>query len=341
MRPTFTASFAALTLLVASQAAAGATSCDSVAACVLGNNTGTGVGLEGVSQQNVGVYGVSTANHGVDGRSTEGVGVFGDTRSTSTDPSFWRGGVFGEDSGFGSNSGVVGVSAYNTGVTASGVLGLSAVGTTGLLSQGSTGGVFATYGDSTYSAILQGYSGDANRFLPSPPTNATLEFSIDALGNEVIGGSLTTSGGTYARTRSTAGADVASYGARSATPTLEDFGQGTLTRGAGHVSLDRTFASTIDTHSYLVFITPHGDSHSLYTTALTGEGFDVRESERGRSSLAFDYRIVGRPLDMAAAGHLPAVATLPQTIAAIKMQQSFNSPAMKRLRGMHLPSVPR
>lgn len=114
-----------------------------------------------------------------------------------------------------------------------------------------------------------------------------------------------------ARTHSTAGADVASYGARFASPTLEDYGQGTMRDGVGHVALDATFASTIDARSYLVFVTPHGDSHGVYTTALTPKGFDVRENERGRSSLAFDYRIVGRPLDVAA-GHLPAVATLKQ-----------------------------
>jgi len=177
--------------------------------------------------------------------------------------------------------------------------------------------------------LIDGFNGSGS----TPVT----EFYIDAAGNETLNGSLTTATSTYARTQSTTGTDVASYGARSASPTLEDFGQGSLRQGYSHVALDPTFASTIDTRNYLVFVTPHGDSHGLYTTIVAG-GFDVHENEQGRSSMTFDYRIVGKPIDMASAGHLPAMATLklrsvnPRVrFSAIRAKPNFRAIAFPRL----------
>jgi hypothetical protein len=46
--------------------------------------------------------------------------------------------------------------------------------------------------------------------------------------------------------------------------------------------------------SYHVFITPNGDSKSLYVISKTPTTFEVRESGGGTSSLSFDYRIVGK-----------------------------------------------
>jgi hypothetical protein len=139
-----------------------------------------------------------------------------------------------------------------------------------------------------------------------------------------LAGNLTTSAGTYARTKTSSGLDVASYGARSASPTLEDFGHGILRQGVAHISLDPTFATTINTRDYLVFITPHGDSHGLYTSVPSASGFDVRENEEGRSTLTFDYRIVGQPIDMPNAGHLPAMQGVD---AAVSVARAHASPA--------------
>jgi hypothetical protein len=44
-----------------------------------------------------------------------------------------------------------------------------------------------------------------------------------------------------------------------------------------------------------VFITPEGDSNGLYVSAKSPAGFAVRESRAGRSTLAFQYRILARP----------------------------------------------
>jgi hypothetical protein len=86
------------------------------------------------------------------------------------------------------------------------------------------------------------------------------------------------------------------FGDRQSLPTVEDFGQAQLVNGRGFVRIDPAFSQTMSRQSpYLVFITPEGDSHSLFTTSHTAQGFEVRESEGGRSSITFDYRIVAKP----------------------------------------------
>jgi hypothetical protein len=99
-----------------------------------------------------------------------------------------------------------------------------------------------------------------------------------------------------ATTSTSRGTQVQTYTAQQSTKTLEDFGEAQLVNGEGYVRLDPTFASTISrTQPYLVFITPEGDSHGLYVTAKSLSGFSVRESTSGRSTLAFQYRILAHP----------------------------------------------
>ena len=76
---------------------------------------------------------------------------------------------------------------------------------------------------------------------------------------------------------------------------FEDFGSGQLSNGAAVVSLEPTFAQTVNTSvDYHVFLTPKGDSRGLYVTNETATSFEVREQGGGTSSIAFDYRIVAK-----------------------------------------------
>ena len=60
------------------------------------------------------------------------------------------------------------------------------------------------------------------------------------------------------------------------------------------------FRSTINTAApYMVFLTPHGDNRGLFVASSGPQGFTIRESQSGRSTLAFDYRIVASPLGAA------------------------------------------
>ena len=85
------------------------------------------------------------------------------------------------------------------------------------------------------------------------------------------------------------------YAVQSPENWFEDFGSATLSNGSATVQLDPNFAATVNTSvEYHVFITPKGDSESLYVSNETASGFEVHEHGGGHSNIAFDYRIVGR-----------------------------------------------
>jgi hypothetical protein len=132
-------------------------------------------------------------------------------------------------------------------------------------------------------------------------TNTTEVFRLDDGGNVTITGTIKTSGSCHlgcAVTPRLPGNHVVSYSPRESLPTMEDFGEGQLVGGRAFVSLDPAFANVIDSRAnYLVFITPEGDNRGLYVTQKSARGFAVRESQGGRSSLAFSYRIVAKPFD--------------------------------------------
>jgi len=91
------------------------------------------------------------------------------------------------------------------------------------------------------------------------------------------------------------GKTVAMYAVHSTENWFEDFGSGQLKEGSTHVALDETFAGTVNAGiEYHVFLTPNADCKGLYVAEKTESGFEVRELGGGRSSVAFDYRIVAK-----------------------------------------------
>jgi hypothetical protein len=83
------------------------------------------------------------------------------------------------------------------------------------------------------------------------------------------------------------------YALQSPQNWFEDFGSGRLTSGTATITLDRTFAQTVDVSSdYHVFLTPVGDCRGLYISQKTATGFEVHELGGGQSNVSFDYRIV-------------------------------------------------
>ena len=81
---------------------------------------------------------------------------------------------------------------------------------------------------------------------------------------------------------------------------FEDFGRARLVRGKARVRLDRTFAQIVRTGSYHVFLSPEGLCQGLYVSRRTRDGFEVREQQRGASTVRFSYRIVARRKDVGA-----------------------------------------
>jgi hypothetical protein len=163
---------------------------------------------------------------------------------------------------------------------------------------------FAFFGETNAFGLDVHNSIDSSSIYVSSPSDflagsgSSGYFSIDYGGNELLSGKLTTSGGTYVRVGSSNGPAVLEYGSRTTAPQVEDVGEGQLTNGRASIAIDARLAATIDKRiAYHVFVTPEGDCNGLYVTQKTSAGFTVRELHGGHASLAFEYRIVAKPVD--------------------------------------------
>jgi hypothetical protein len=291
---------------------------------VLGQDLSTdaGVGNAGVAGTSIGGYGVEGTTtgdgSGVAGFSTTGVGVYG-----SSPGSF---GLLGTASAIGAE----GTSATGIGVVADSSATPDPSGVNGppALEVSTDGGAPAIK--------VAGNTGDV--------------FSLDADGNLIVGGNLTVDGnlsigGTnttcaacpspLARPqRTSANAFVGTYAPEQTVRSIEDVGEGQLVDGAAFVRLDPAFAAASDPKSaYLVFITPQGESNGLYVTQKSRAGFAVRENGSGRSTLAFDYRIVAHPYGSSET-RLPLLASHQ---SAVERPLHTNASLLARIRrpGVH------
>jgi len=86
---------------------------------------------------------------------------------------------------------------------------------------------------------------------------------------------------------------VALYAIESPQNWFEDFGSGQLSNGSTTIRLESTFAQTVNTGvNYHIYLTPNDDCEGLYVTQKTPTSFEVHELHKGKSNVAFDYRIV-------------------------------------------------
>ncbi len=154
-------------------AMAKATSCSTVAACVLGTNTGSGYGVEGTAKSNYAVFGTSSGNSG----------IYGATTVNATSASSGKSGISGYDSSTNKksfNSGVFGFSAYGSGVHAK-----------------STSG-YGLYGESSTGAGVYGH-GFIGVEASTPPDESSGDGYIGLLADSfaVEGTGILASGGEY------------------------------------------------------------------------------------------------------------------------------------------------
>jgi hypothetical protein len=213
--------------------------------------------------------GSTTRTIGVEGYSAsgEGIGVYGQKE-------------FGSNTGadaFG-NAGVWG----DTGVT-------GAWGSLGTADDGNA--MFALNNSVTYSTMVinneEGSSSSAFILDVSSGYGGFCNFWAD--------GSLHCNGALSDQVPTKNGKDVSLYAVQSTENWFEDFGSGQLGRGSATISLEPTFAQTVNTGmDYHVFLTPNGDCKGLYVSNKTAAGFEVRELGGGTSNVAFDYRIVAK-----------------------------------------------
>jgi hypothetical protein len=338
-----------------------------------------GVGVAGydLSANNpmaVGVYGYSGADVGVfgDGHTTKGIGVFGNAPDGGAGV-FGIGkaanavGVFG-DATDASGVGVFGVGNASTGEGVSGIAphgGFGVVGTSiggngvsgisdnfvGVGGQSTTwfgvvgnsqtgGGIFAETSSSSFEALRINANGGGPLIRASNSTKEVM--SLDNAGNLIVTGKVTQFGTPTVATQNALGGRTIMYSPKQSVATVEDVGEGQLAAGQALVRIDPAFAATMDPRRpYLVFITPQGDSNGLYVTDKTPAGFVVREHS-GRSSIAFDYRIVANPY-ASSEPRLPTynspLHSAPAPYAAITVPPGV-ARALQRLQNIRIIHVP-
>lgn len=306
--------------------------CNNSTFCEKFTNNGTGVGVEGVAKSGSGVEGSSSTGYGVYGTSTSGDGLHGvanaanvsgvyGQNNSSTNPSY---GVFGAST---NGDGVHGTTTSTSSKSA--VAGL-ATGTSGSANgvYGSSTNGIGVYGQTSASSGAAGVEGVGNNSnngveaigddVPTSGVNYPALYAvgtnantwpavfgnmktgkgcqIDPNGDLTCGGSIIGGTAVTVRQRNSGGQQVLAYTSESATPTIEDLGAARLREGIANVELPRDFSSVMShSDAYYVFLTPMGDTRGLYVSTQTAAGFQVRENERGRSNVAFEYRIVAVP----------------------------------------------
>ena len=287
----------------------------------------SGNGTEGVYGQTsgtVGVLGYSTVNRSVEGDdyAVGGLSVFGDELATSgntlgvlgqtfsptsisVEGANFGGGGFGVygyagrgDSTFANSAGVRGVqvsgSSLGAGLEfASGVWGDTGDNIdVGMLATADAGNAMAVFNNSTTNSTMY-----ITNFEESSPGAFILDISSFYGGfcNFLANGTLSCSGGLTSVVPAESNKKVQVYSVQSPENWFEDFGSGQLSSGVARVQLETTFAQTVNVGiDYHVFVTPKGDCKGLYVTNENAGGFEVHELGGGKSSIAFDYRIVAR-----------------------------------------------
>jgi len=269
-------------------------------------------GVLGETSTGIGVWGKAGAGTAMLANANGGDGLFGTTQSNVS--GIASAGVFGEDVGNSSQAfGVLGFSGTGIGVQAdqfergrflnAAFLGLTfASGITTEFPAAPPGGLFNSDIGEGVVAEAQGHNAEAlaaANFGGGPLFRAyaasTEKLDLDNAGNMVIAGTLTQNGAPHDAMQTSGGNRVVMYGPMQAVATVEDLGEAQLSAGQAYVHIDARFAGTMDlTRSYLVFLTPQGDTPGLYVTQKSAVGFMVRE-HGARSNIVFDYRIVAAP----------------------------------------------
>lgn len=269
---------------------------------IYGSSTSGRAGVVGTTASHYGVYGYtssSTGGYGVVGSSVNGYGVYG---STTTGSGI---GVIGYESGSGTGVEALTSNGYGLYSNAYGS------GSAGYFSAGSGYGLIA-YSAGNPSVYARNSSGNGGDFGGSyigligraPASGGYPLIATDSAGNNLFyvdgAGNLSYKGGLFTFARTVGGGSSTAFSAKMTSPTVEDTGSAQLIAGAAVVRLNPTFAASIDpTTVYRVFITPDGDTKGLFVAQKTAAGFIVRESQSGRSTVNFDYRIVAMAVGQA------------------------------------------
>jgi hypothetical protein len=230
-----------------------------------------------ISTSGIGVFGWSAASSGVNygglfqNSSTAGYGVYG---YASSPTGYNYGGYFRTDSPDG--KALLGWASATSGPATGGFF----------QSASATGGIGIWGYVSSETGLNYGVYGQ---------TRSPNGYGIYSQGNMRVDGTLTVTGAKSAVVPIKNGKKVALYAVESSENWFEDFGDSKLKGGKTQVTIDPTFAETVNTGMrYHVFLTPRADCKGLYVTNETGTSFEVRELNGGNSDIEFSYRIVAK-----------------------------------------------
>jgi hypothetical protein len=306
----------------------GAIPAEAAGTVTLANDVGSTANNETVSTylHNTGSNVFLHTDAAVLGESDHGPGVYGSVNFASTPQVPFSSGVYG-DHGNANGVGVHGLCAAPNGT---GVMGTASdSGGFGVIGKNMSGGV-GVYGQTSgpNPAIqgfnpgsgpgLQGFNSGSGIGLQGTATGSApgvqgynsgsgpgvVGQSVSGLaglfaGPVTVTGAFTVLGPKSAAVRGADGGLRRLYSLESPESWFEDFGSGQLSKGNATVQLAADFAAVVHSDAYHVFLTPRGESNSLYISKQSPGSFTVQEAGGGTSNIAFSYRVVAKRKDIA------------------------------------------
>jgi hypothetical protein len=255
---------------------------------------GDGTTAAGFGVQAYGGWGNSGANGSPAVQAVGGTGGNGATGGPGVRASGGGGPVKGGDGVQGFSFNAKGV--YGQSYSGDGVHGSS---TSGVGLRGTSSGFVGLVGISDNSIGLYGYTVAPNvpafyaeNLGPSGRIAGRFYGDVQVIGNFTVSG-----GAKNAAVTMPDGSEAVLYCQESPEPYFEDFGRARLVNGVANVQLEPEFASIVKRDDYMVFLTPGGDA-SLYVGPQNANGFEVRETNGGKSNIPFTYRIVAKRKDI-------------------------------------------
>jgi hypothetical protein len=265
---------------------------------VFGNNSGAGIGVGGVSAGNFGVNGVTngalaTGVRGFNSNATgTGIIALGNNITAGTVSAAGSGiAANGTASGTfsigtnattgigvmagGNNITVINNTGVGEGVAANGLSYGSSNFATGTLAADRWGGYFDHLASPAGFAYVGGRTGGVDYGILSLGAKSTM---VKGLGNE----------------------NRIMYCTEAPEVLFQDFGNGQLSNGTAHITIDPILAKNIyvsEEKPLKVFIQLEGDCKGVYVTNKSANGFDVVELSGGNSNVKFTWQIVATRAD--------------------------------------------